>query len=156
MAVSSTKIRKALDSGDLETATHFLGRPYTLSGRVIKGDRLGRLLGFPTANIDIDTQYKLIPADGIYAVQVIYGHDTFGGMLYIGNRPTVGGSHKSIEVNIFDFSSEIYGETLTSRFLHMIRTDVRFNDLDDLKKQLHQDKESPETPQKCLEILIES
>ncbi|MBX2962700.1 MAG: bifunctional riboflavin kinase/FAD synthetase [Cyclobacteriaceae bacterium] len=142
VAVSSTKIRKALDSGDLETATHFLGRPYTLSGRVIKGDRLGRLLGFPTANIDIDTQYKLIPADGIYAVQVIYGHDTFGGMLYIGNRPTVGGSHKSIEVNIFDFSSEIYGETLTIRFLHMIRTDVRFNDLDDLKKQLHQDKEN--------------
>lgn len=141
VAVSSTKIRKALDSGDLETATHFLGRPYTLSGRVIKGDRLGRLMGFPTANIDIDTHYKLVPADGIYAVQVIYGHEVFGGMLYIGHRPTVGGSHKSIEVNIFDFNKDIYGETLTIKFLHMIRNDAKFNDLDDLKKQLHHDKE---------------
>ncbi len=141
VAVSSTKIRKALDSGDVETATHFLGRPYTISGRVIKGDRLGRLMGFPTANIDIDTHYKLIPADGIYAVQVIYGHETFGGMLYIGHRPTVGGSHRSIEVNIFAFDRDIYGETLTVKFLHMIRSDAKFNDLDDLKKQLHHDKE---------------
>ena len=141
VAVSSTKIRKALDSGDLESATHFLGKPYTISGRVVKGDRLGRLMGFPTANIDIDTHYKLVPADGIYAVQVIYGHDAFGGMLYIGHRPTIGGSHKSIEVNVFDFDKDIYGETLTIKFLHMIRSDAKFNDLDDLKKQLHRDKE---------------
>lgn len=140
VTVSSSKIRKAIESGDLTTATHFLGRPYSISGRVVKGDKLGRLIGFPTANIDIDTHHKLIPADGIYAVSVLYESQTFGGMLYIGYRPTVGGSQKSIEVNIFNFDKEIYGGALTISFLQMIRSDAKFNDLDDLKKQLHQDK----------------
>jgi len=109
VGVSSSKIRKALEEGDVETASHFLGRPYSISGAVIKGDKLGRVLGFPTANIDIDAHHKLIPAEGIYAVTVSYGAGEYKGMLYIGNRPTVDGVNRSIEVNIFDFNKEIYG-----------------------------------------------
>jgi riboflavin kinase / FMN adenylyltransferase len=140
VAVSSTKIRKAIDEGDVTAATHLLGRPYSITGRVVKGDRLGRLIGFPTANIDIDTHYKLLPADGIYAVTVLHENQLLKGMLYIGYRPTIGGGTKSIEVNIFDFDKEIYGESLTIKFLHMIRSDTKFNDLEDLKWQLQQDK----------------
>lgn len=141
ITVSSTKIRKALEGGDIETANHLLGKPYSISGRVIKGDRLGRLIGFPTANIDIDTHYKLIPVDGIYSVTVSHEGQTHKGMLYIGYRPTVGGAHKSIEVNIFNFDKDIYGETLAIKFVNMIRSDMKFNDLDELKAQLHRDKE---------------
>jgi riboflavin kinase/FMN adenylyltransferase len=107
---------------------------------VVKGDKLGRLLGFPTANIEVDTKYKLIPCDGIYAVTVQHEHAKFGGMLYIGNRPTINGSKRNIEVNIFDFEEEIYGESLTIYFHKLIRGDIRFNDLEELKLQLHKDK----------------
>lgn len=140
IAVSSTKIRQALEQGKPEVANQLLGRPYSITGRVIKGDKLGRLMGFPTANIDIDTHFKLIPMDGIYAVRVTYGHATFGGMLYIGNRPTVNGSTRNIEVNIFDFDRDIYGEGLTVHFHQLIRTDSRFQDLEALKLQLQDDK----------------
>ncbi|MGE0590538.1 MAG: bifunctional riboflavin kinase/FAD synthetase [Cyclobacteriaceae bacterium] len=142
IGVSSTKIRKALLEGDVETATHFLGRPYSISGRVIKGDKLGRVLGFPTANVDIDSHHKLIPAEGIYAVMVCHGSDCYGGMLYIGNRPTVGGTKRSIEVNIFNFDKDIYGESLTLKILAPIRKDSHFADLEALKQQLFADKES--------------
>ena len=140
VGVSSTRIRKALEEGDIETATHFLNRPYTLSGRVIVGDKLGRLLGFPTANIEIDTKYKLIPVDGIYAVTVSHESILFKGMLYIGNRPTVNGSKRNIEVHIFDFSKDIYGDELTIHFHKLIRMDNKFQDLEGLKEQLHKDK----------------
>lgn len=140
IAISSTKIRKSLEQGDPETARQLLGRPYSLTGRVVKGDKLGRLMGFPTANIDIDTHYKLIPMDGIYAVTVNQGNATFMGMLYIGNRPTVNGAKRNIEVNLFDFNKDIYGEELTINFYQLIRTDSRFEDLEALKKQLQQDK----------------
>src|SRR5688572_29127909 len=88
VGVSSSKIRKALEDGDIDTATHLLGRPYSLTGRVVMGDKLGRLLGYPTANIEIDTKFKLVPADGIYAATAQHEHDLYKGMLYIGNRPT--------------------------------------------------------------------
>jgi riboflavin kinase / FMN adenylyltransferase len=140
VAVSSSKIRKALETGDLETATHFLGRPYSLRGRIIKGDKLGRVLGFPTANIDVDTHDKLIPVEGIYAVRVKYEKQQYGGMLYIGTRPTVDGTRRTIEVNIFDFDKEIYGETLDVSFLKLLRMDSKFNDLESLKQQLVKDK----------------
>jgi len=142
VGVSSTKIRNALNEGDIETASHFLGRPYAISGRVIKGDKLGRVLGFPTANVDVDSHYKLIPAEGIYAVVVSYGNTEYGGMLYIGNRPTVGGTKRSIEVNMFDFNKEIYGENITIKLLSAIRKDAHFDDLEALKHQLKLDKES--------------
>jgi riboflavin kinase/FMN adenylyltransferase len=140
VGVSSTKIRHALEVGDIETATHFLGHLYSISGRVVMGDKLGRILGFPTANIEIDTAYKLIPADGIYAVTVAYGHQRFNGMLYIGNRPTVNGVKRNIEVNIFDFDKDIYGDSLTIFFHNLLRSDIKFNDLEELKKQLYSDK----------------
>jgi riboflavin kinase / FMN adenylyltransferase len=141
VAVSSTKIRKALEEGDIETATHLLGNPYSITGRVVIGDKLGRILGYPTANIELDTANKLVPADGIYAVTVNYSHKQFNGMLYIGNRPTVQGMKRNIEVNIFDFDKDIYGESLTVYFHKLIRRDTRFNDLEELKEQLHRDKQ---------------
>lgn len=140
VGVSSTKIRKALESGDIDTANHFLGRPYLLSGRIVKGDKLGRVLGFPTANIDLDSHDKLVPAEGIYAVTVLYAHIEYGGMLYIGNRPTVDGSRRSIEVNIFDFEKDIYGETIQVSFQKLLRSDSKFEDLESLKRQLEKDK----------------
>lgn len=140
VGVSSTRIRNALAAGDIDTATHFLGRPYSITGRVIPGDKLGRLLGFPTANIEIDTKFKLIPEDGVYAVTVRHEQDQYKGMMYIGNRPTINGSRRSLEVNLFDFNEEIYGDSLTIFFHKMIRPDFRFQDLEDLKKQLAIDK----------------
>lgn len=140
VGVSSTKIRKALEEGDIETATHFLGKPYSLSGRVVAGDKLGRLMGYPTANIEIDTKYKLIPMDGIYAVTVAHEHATYGGMLYIGNRPTINGTKQNIEVNIFDFKKDIYGESLTINIHKLTRGDRKFSDLEALKEQLKLDE----------------
>jgi riboflavin kinase/FMN adenylyltransferase len=140
VGVSSTKIRTALEDGDIETATHFLGNPYSITGRVVVGDKLGRMLGYPTANIEIDTAYKLIPVDAIYAVRVRYGTQPLMGMLYIGNRPTVQGIKRNIEVHIFDFNKEIYGESLTVYFHQLIRRDRKFSDLEELKNQLHRDQ----------------
>ena len=142
IAVSSTKIRTALEQGDVATAYSLLGHYYSITGRVIKGDKLGRLIGFPTANLDIDSHYKLIPMDGIYAVTVSHGSERYSGMLYIGNRPTVNGKQRNIEVNIFDFDNEIYGESLTIHFHEMIRGDTKYDDLEKLKQQLFKDKES--------------
>ncbi len=142
ISVSSTKIRTALEQGDVATAYHLLGHQYSVTGRVIKGDKLGRLIGFPTANLDIDSHYKLIPMDGIYAVNVVYGNMRYGGMLYIGNRPTVNGTQRNIEVNIFDFDADIYGESITIHFYEKIRGDSKYDDLEGLKKQLFIDKES--------------
>jgi riboflavin kinase/FMN adenylyltransferase len=150
IAVSSSKIRYALESGDIETAIHFLGRPYSMTGQVVKGDKLGRVLGYPTANIDLDSRLKLIPSDGIYAVTVKYKSTIYKGMLYIGNRPTVNGTKRVIEVNLFDFNKEIYGESLTIYFHSLIRLDSKFQDLEALKKQLHDDKE------KALNLLKDS
>lgn len=149
VAVSSTKIRRALESGDIDTANHFLGRAYSLTGRVIKGDKLGRLIGFPTANIEIDSTHKMIPCDGIYATTITYENITYRGMLYIGDRPTVGGGRHSIEVNIFDFDKEIYGDAVTLHIHKLIRKDSAFVDLEALKAELTNDK------RKSIEILTQ-
>jgi riboflavin kinase/FMN adenylyltransferase len=140
IGVSSTAIRKALEEGDIDTASHLLGKPYSITGRVVMGDKLGRILGYPTANIEVDTKYKLIPADGIYAATIQHEHRHYGGMMYIGNRPTINGIKKNLEVNIFDFDRDIYGESLTIHFHKLIRWDIKFNDLEELKKQLALDK----------------
>ena len=142
VGVSSTRIRNALNAGDIATANQFLGRPYSMNGRVIKGDKLGRMLGYPTANIDVDAHLKLVPAHGIYAAVVEVGPGRYGGMLYIGNRPTVDGTATSIEVNIFDFKREIYGENIKVDFISTIRQDSRFDDLEKLKLQMARDKEA--------------
>lgn len=140
VGVSSTKIRKALEEGDIETATHFLGKPYSLTGRVVAGDKLGRLIGYPTANLEIEVKHKLIPMDGIYAVTVVHEHASYGGMLYIGNRPTINGTKQNIEVNIFDFNKDIYGESLTIKLHKQIRGDKKLSDLEALKEQINRDK----------------
>jgi riboflavin kinase / FMN adenylyltransferase len=147
VGISSSKIRKALNEGDVPTADHFLGRNYSISGVIVKGKQLGRTIGFPTANIQVREIAKLVPADGVYAVKVYYREEEFGGMLNIGNRPTVDGTFKTIEVNIFDFDREIYGETLKVEFLQKIRNEQKFNGLDELKTQIAKDKET------CMAIL---
>lgn len=140
VGVSSTKIRKALNSGDIETANTYLGRPYSLTGIVVRGDQIGRTIGFPTANLVIQEEYKLIPSDGIYAVRVDYKDNLYQGMLYIGNRPTIDGLHKKIEVNIFDFDEDLYGAYIKIHLVAFIREDMRFDDLNALKMRLLQDK----------------
>jgi riboflavin kinase / FMN adenylyltransferase len=145
VAVSSTKIRQALIKGDVETANEFLGYPFSLSGQVIKGDQLGRTLGFPTANLLIEENYKLIPGDGIYAVNVKVDAGSpisLKGMAYIGNRPTINGMSRNIEVNIFDFNHDIYRQYITIEFLHFIRGDIRFDNIEALKEQIANDKQS--------------
>ena len=141
VTVSSTTIRKSIESADLETANQLLGQPYMLSGRVVKGEQIGRQIGYPTANIEIDSIHKLIPADGIYAVHVRHADMIYTGALYIGNRPTVGGTKKVIEVNIVNFTKDIYGESLTLEFHTFIRGDKKFDSLEALKKQIAIDKE---------------
>ena len=141
VGISSSKIRKALLEGDVQIAHHFLGRNYSVSGIIVKGKQLGRTIGFPTANIQVREIAKLIPADGVYAVKVYYRENEFGGMLNIGNRPTVDGTYKTIEVNIFDFDREIYGENLTIEFIKKIRNEQKFNGLEELKAQIARDRE---------------
>ena len=131
-----------METSDLETATHLLGRPYSISGRVIKGDQIGRLMGFPTANLEVDSTHKLIPADGIYAVTIVHEHAVYDGMLYIGDRPTVNGSKKNIEVNIFNFNKDIYGESLVIHLQKFIREDRKFDDVEELTLQISRDKEA--------------
>ncbi len=140
IAVSSTKIRSALLTGDTDTANTLLGHDFSLEGKVVKGQQIGNELGFPTANIDVIEAYKLIPADGIYAVKVDLDGVIHKGMLYIGSRPTLGGNSKSIEVNIFDFKRDIYGKKLRVVFKKRIRGDMHFENLEKLKEKMKEDK----------------
>jgi riboflavin kinase / FMN adenylyltransferase len=139
-AVSSTKIRRALMAGDVNTANEYLGRPYSIHGTVIEGDKIGRTIEFPTANIEVSFKNKLIPAEGIYAVTVALGQSTFKGMLNIGYRPTFGGTQKRVEVHIFDFSENIYGKSMRIDFHARMRSEVKFENAASLKAQLHHDK----------------
>jgi len=140
--VSSTAIRKALsEDGNVELANEFLGRCYILNGTVIHGDKRGKKIGFPTANIKPEHPNKVIPKDGVYAVQVRYNGDFFGGMMNIGTRPTFEDDQKrTLEVNIFDFDQDIYGKTLQVRFLKRIRDELKFSGVDELIAQLQKDK----------------
>jgi riboflavin kinase / FMN adenylyltransferase len=146
ITISSTKIRAALLDGDIATATEFLGYPYFFSGKVVEGNKLGRTIGYPTANLQTEDEYKLIPGNGVYAVEVIVSGESSGvslkGMMNIGVRPTVGGTVKRvIEVNIFEFDADIYGQQLTVFIKTKLRDEVKFNGLEELKKQLAKDKE---------------
>ena len=140
-AVSSTKIRKALEAGHVQEAANMLGRNYSISGSVIKGAQLGRTLGYPTANIRPSDPDQLIPAIGIYAVRVRHSNISYDGMLSIGHNPTVTDEKKiNIEVNIFDFSEDIYDHTIEIEFVAWLRNEEKFSSLDALKEQLHKDK----------------
>lgn len=138
--VSSTKIRTSLLAGEIHAATQFLGYPYFINGIVVKGDKIGREIGFPTANIKPDETYKLIPKKGVYAVKVIVNKKEYEGMLNIGIRPTLKGINETIEVNIFDFDEEIYGQKIQVKFYERIRDEQPFEDLNELKNQLNIDK----------------
>ena len=140
--ISSTKIRNALLSGDVEMATTFLGHAYSLAGKVIKGYQKGRIIGYPTANIEVEDKYKLIPGDGVYAVKVEVRGKLYGGMLNIGNNPTIEGKGRSIEVNIFDFNETIYGEDATIFFIKRLRDELKFAGLEELKDALAIDKQN--------------
>jgi riboflavin kinase/FMN adenylyltransferase len=140
VAVSSTRIREALLNGKIDLATEFLGYPFFISGKVIRGDQIGRQIGYPTANIMIEEKYKLIPADGIFSAKIYVDGKPYKGMAYIGSRPTINGMTRNIEVNIFDFNMEIYGQQIRMEFHHFVRGDVKFTSLDELKVQLAQDR----------------
>lgn len=140
VGVSSSKIRAALSEGNVQIANKFLGRTYSLTGTIVKGRQLGRTIGFPTANVQVDDPNKLIPSNGVYAVNVLHKDKTYGGMLNIGVRPTVDGLHQTIEVYIFDFSADIYGEHLTVYFREFLRPERKFSGLPELVEQLKRDE----------------
>lgn len=139
ITVSSTKIRQALLEGDTDIASELLGRNYTFTGIVVKGRQLGRTIGYPTANVHVTENYKLIPADGIYAVRVVVRGQTLGGVMSIGFRPTVNGTNRTQEVYIFDFKDDVYGEKMTVELVEYIRPELKFDGLEALTKAIDAD-----------------
>ncbi|MPQ45604.1 bifunctional riboflavin kinase/FAD synthetase [Marinifilum sp. N1E240] len=142
--VSSTKVRKAISEGDIKTANKYLGYRFFIKGDVIDGKKLGHKIGFPTANIDPQESYKLVPKDGVYAVKVDVDDKRYLGMLNIGVRPTVNNQldNRSIEVHILDFDQDIYYRNITIHFYQRIRNEQFFNSIDELKAQLSKDKDA--------------
>ena len=165
VSVSSTRIREAILRADIVTANQFLGYPFFFSGKVIKGNQLGRTLGYPTANLELENPEKLIPADGVYAVEAqllpveshpahksgevsdaaaqatdVFDGPRLKGMMGIGIRPTINGTTRTIEVNLFDFDEDIYGRELRVFVIKYLRPELKFNSLDELKDALAQDK----------------
>ena len=139
--VSSSRIRKAIEEGDIDTANAYLGYHFFITGEVVKGKQLGRTIGYPTANIVIDDEDKLIPKIGVYAVNVLIGKEMHKGMLNIGTNPTTDSDNKvKIEVNMFDFDKELYGQKIKVEFIKHIRDEQKFANLDELKQQLANDK----------------
>jgi len=140
VSISSTKIRNALTEGNIELANNYLGYYYSLTGIVSKGKQLGRTIGFPTANIKIVEEYKLIPQNGVYIVQSNLDGIMYHGMMNIGTRPTVDGTTQTIEIHFFDFQKELYNQKITISLLHRMRSEQKFKSVDALKKQLDKDK----------------
>jgi riboflavin kinase/FMN adenylyltransferase len=151
VTISSTKIRQALEDGDIRTANECLGYDYFFEGKIIEGNKIGKTLGYPTANLDIKDPNKLIPADGIYAVKVSHGKEyetavssvsesLQQGMMSIGFRPTIGDHKRMIEVNIFNFDENIYGRILRVYVKYFMRKEEKFDNLEELKKQISIDE----------------
>ena len=140
--VSSTKIRKALVAGDVKTANSYLGHTFQLSGIVVHGKQIGRELGYPTANVDLQNNYKLIPANGVYAVTAKINDNSFEGMLNIGTRPTIDDNdgELSIEVNLFDFNEDIYGESISLSLIERIRDEKKFENKEELIAEMEKDQ----------------
>ncbi|MGB0880502.1 MAG: bifunctional riboflavin kinase/FAD synthetase [Polaribacter sp.] len=140
VSISSTKIRKALASGNLKTANNYLGYHFMLNGIVVNGKQLGGKIGFPTANINVKETYKLIPKTGVYVVKsTIHKREVFG-MMNIGNRPTVNGKHQTIEVHFFDFNQDLYHQNITIELLYFLRDEQKFDSIDALIHQLKKDE----------------
>lgn len=140
ISVSSTKIRKALSQGNMALANQYLGYNYFLTGIVVEGKRLGRTIGFPTANLKINEDYKLIPINGVYVVKSTIDQKTVFGIMNIGYNPTVGGEHLSIEIHYLDFDAELYGQQLTVSILHYLRPEQKFDSIESLKTQIEKDR----------------
>lgn len=143
-SISSTMIRKQLLDGNLKTANQYLGYEYFIRGKVVGGNRIGKKIGFPTANIEIPESYKLIPRDGVYVVKTSVGPHLHNGMLNIGKRPTINkhGYKKTIEVHLFEFEENIYDQKITLHFIERIRDEQKFKHVDQLTEQLKKDKET--------------
>ncbi|MGI9550415.1 MAG: bifunctional riboflavin kinase/FAD synthetase [Aurantibacter sp.] len=141
ISVSSTKIRRALEEGDVKTANKFLGYDYMLTGRVQKGKGVGRQMSFPTANLFIKESYKLIPKNGVYVVNAELNGELTSGMMNIGYNPTVNGTQRSIEIHFFDFEGDLYEQTIKVNILERIRDEHKFASVEELKKQLERDRE---------------
>jgi len=139
--ISSTKIRKAIQTGDINKATLYLGRYFEIKGNVIKGKGIGKKIGFPTANIIIKENYKLIPNKGVYLIKAKIKNKSYYGMMNIGNRPTLNGKNETLEVNIFNFNENIYGKSLKIFFLNKIRNEIKFDSIEKLSNQLQKDKD---------------
>ena len=138
--ISSTILRKEIDSGNMRKVENLLGRHYSLTGRVVQGEGRGKNLGFPTANILPDYEDKMIPGYGVYAVKVFMNNSIYSGMLNIGNNPTFGLKKRSIEVNILDFVGEVYGEKITVEFIQRIRDEIKFESPEALVEQIKKDE----------------
>lgn len=138
--VSSTKIRKALEEGKMKVAKDFLSRPFRLSGKVIRGKKIGRTIGFPTANLQTKEDYKLLPCDGVFFIKTQYNGSCYYGMMNVGFRPTLEGEERSFEVHLFDFNQDLYGEILQVDLLELIRKEKKFASLEELKAKLQEDQ----------------
>jgi len=147
IAVSSTKIRKAIENGNMKVANSYLGYYFMLTGEVVKGKNLGEKIGFPTANLQIKETYKLLPKTGSYIVKSIIENNTVYGMMNIGFRPTISGKNQTIEVHFFNFDKDLYGKEIQIDVLSFLRDEKKFESIEDLKNQLIKDK------QKSLEII---
>ncbi len=140
--VSSSEIRSLLKRGDLQTANHFLGRCYRISGMVVEGHKIGRKMGFPTANITLKDSKKMLPQSGVYAVRVWVENQLFDGMMNIGCRPTFGETEEIVvEGHLFDYSGELYGKEIEVDFVQYVRQEMRFLDMLSLERQIHQDEQ---------------
>ncbi len=141
--VSSTKIRNSILDGNIDRSNDFLGRPFRVTGKVVKGNRLGRELGFPTLNLQLSNNHKILPADGVYAVEIILMNEVYKGMMNIGNNPTISEiSEKKYEVHVFDFGSDVYGEQVVILFHQFIRKEKTFDNLEELKSQIRKDEQN--------------
>lgn len=140
IAISSTKIRKAISKGNISTAKKYLGYDFSLSGKIVHGKSIGRTLGFPTANIEVKEEYKLLPKNGVYLIQSVINHNKYFGMMNIGIKPTIKESSKTIEVNFFDFEGDLYHKNIEVNIKKFIRDEIKFDSLELLKSQILKDK----------------
>ena len=140
--ISSTKIRDAIQQGNIKLCNNYLGYNFNINGDVIKGKSIGKSIGFPTANIKIVEEYKIMPKNGVYLVRCFFEKEKLYGMMNIGFNPTFGSNDKTLEVNIFDFDKDLYGETIRIEFLNFIREEIKFENVELLQNQLIKDREN--------------
>jgi len=138
--ISSSKIRNSINEGDLETTKKYLGRNFKLTGKIIKGDGLGKKINYPTANIFVKEKYKIIPKDGVYFIRTLIKNKSYNGMMNIGHRPTIGSNDKSIEVHLFNFNQDIYNKEISIDIILKIRDEKKFSSIEALKQQLKKDE----------------